>query len=356
MARFRSAQLTALLGLAWVASALPTHVAAEPARDQTGTAAAASRWEFVEPHMGTLFRIVLYAPEVAAARPAVKAAFARIAALNRIMSDYDPDSELMRLCRQPAGTPVAVSPELCDILQRSQDIAKRSGGAFDVTLGPVIRLWREARRQKKLPAEESRKAALLASGYRKLRLDPANRTVTLLSSGMQLDLGGIAKGYAADAALAVLAERGFRRALVEASGDIALGDPPPDAEGWKVELAPFGTAAREPIVVVAANAGISTSGDAEQFLELGGVRYSHIVDPATGLGLTRPIAVTVVARRATLSDGLATACSVLSPAQAGRMVEKLSEPVRVLLQTRDRNGVAQRHAFGTNPPGVFLPL
>ena len=192
--------------------------------------------------MGTLFRIVVYAPEVTAAKSAAKAGFARIAALNRIMSDYDPDSELMRLCRQPAGTPVPVSKELCDILQRSQELAEKSGGAFDVTLGPVIRLWREARRQKKLPSEESRNAALLASGYRKLRLDLEGQTVTLLAAGMQLDLGGIAKGYAADAALTVLARHGFRRAMVEASGDIALGEPPPESDGWKVQLAPFGSA------------------------------------------------------------------------------------------------------------------
>ncbi len=352
MARFRSAQLTALLGLAWVAFSPPRAAAAEP----TGATPASSRWEFVEPHMGTLFRIVVYAPEVTAAKSAAKAGFARIAALNRIMSDYDPDSELMRLCRQPAGTPVPVSKELCDILQRSQELAEKSGGAFDVTLGPVIRLWREARRQKKLPSEESRNAALLASGYRKLRLDLEGQTVTLLAAGMQLDLGGIAKGYAADAALTVLARHGLRRAMVEASGDIALGEPPPESDGWKVQLVPFGSDPAGSILVTAANAGISTSGDAEQFLELGGVRYSHMVDPATGLGLTRPVAVTVVARHATLTDGLATACSVLSPAAVKPMIEKLNEPVRILVQTRNRNGAVQRRSFGTNPPGVSFPL
>ncbi len=356
MARFRSAQLTALLGMAWAASGLPRPAMAESAREPTGVATAASRWEFVEPHMGTLFRIVIFAPEVTAAKSAAKAAFARVAALNRVMSDYDPDSELMRLCRQPAGTPVKISPELCDILHRSQRLSETSEGAFDVTLGPVIRLWREARRQKKLPAEESRKAALLASGYRKLRLDLEGQTVTLLAAGMQLDLGGIAKGYAADAALTVLARHGFRRAMVEASGDIALGEPPPESDGWKVQLAPFGSDPAGSILVTAANAGISTSGDAEQFLELGGVRYSHIVDPATGLGLTRPVAVTVVARHATLSDGLATACSVLSPAAVKPLIEKLNEPVRILVQTRNRNGAVQRRSFGTNPPGVSFPL
>lgn len=306
--------------------------------------------------MGTLFRIVIFSPEVATARAAAKAAFARVAALNRVMSDYDPNSELMQLCRQPAGTPVAVSPELFDILRQSRLLAEQSEGAFDVTLGPVIRLWREARRQKKLPSLATRKTALLASGYAKLQLEPARRTVTLLAPGMQLDLGGIAKGYAADAALAVLAQHGLRQAMVEASGDIALGDPPPESNGWKVELAPFGADVRGSTVVTAANAGISTSGDAEQYLEIDGVRYSHIVDPATGLGLTQPIAVTVVARHATLSDGLATACSVLSPERAERMIGKTAEPVRVLIQIRNHDGAVQRRAFGTNPPGVILPL
>ena len=322
--------------------------------DEAG--ATLQRCEFVEPHMGTLFQLVLFAPDAAAAKPAATAAFARIAELNRIMSDYDPESEVMRLCRSPVGTAVRVSAELFAVLQRSQELAEKTGGAFDVTLGPVIRLWREARRTRKLPTDGQRTAALRATGFSKLRLNAAERTVTLLGSGMQLDLGGIAKGYAADEALAVLARCGFSRAMVAASGDLAFGDAPPGKRGWTVEIAPFGSAAQAPLTLVVANAGVSTSGDTEQFAEIGGVRYSHIVDPATGLGLTAPVAVTVVARRATLADGLATACSVLGFDAGKKIVECWDESVRVIVHRRDAGGAVRRETYGTNPPGLLSTL
>lgn len=311
------------------------------------------RYEFVEPHMGTLFRIVLYAPEPAAARIAASSAFARVAVLDRVMSDYDPESELMRLCRQPAGSAVPVSAVLFEILHHSQTLAEKTGGAFDVTLGPVIRLWREARRTHALPSHDARATAQRASGYGQLRLNAADRTVTLLRPGMQLDLGGIGKGYAADEALAALKRSGFSHAMVAASGDLALGDAPPGKRGWTVEIEPFGPSASAPLTLIVANVGISTSGGTEQFAEINGVRYSHIVDPATGLGLTKPVAVTVVARRAVLSDGLDTACNVLDEAATKRLAEAWPESVRVIVHRRNVDGSLQRTSFGEAPAGLL---
>jgi len=279
-----------------------------------------------------------------------------MAELNRIMSDYDPHSEVNRLGARPAGSAVAVSAELFDILQQSQQLAARSHGAFDVTLGPVVRLWREARRTRRLPTEAEHTAALRASGYTKLRLDAVHRTATLLAPGMRLDLGGIAKGYAADAALAVLVQHGLPHAMVAASGDLALGAAPPGTPGWKVALAPFGSAAAEPTVIVAAHAGVSTSGDAEQFVEIGGVRYSHIVDPATALGLTVPVAVTVIARNATQADSLATAGSVLASRPEGELAAGVGDSALVLVFQRDAAGTVRRKTYGSAPPGLRTKL
>lgn len=320
--------------------------------------AALARQEFVAPHMGTLFRIVLYAPEAeaAAARTAVQAAFARVAALNRVFSDYDDSSELSHLCRQPVGTPVPVSADLFAILTQSQLLSAQTHGAFDVTLSPVTRLWRESRRTRHLPAPEILARARQASGHAHLRLDPATQTATLLRPEMQFDLGGIAKGYAADTALAVLTHAGFPRAMVNASGDLALGEPPPDEPGWTITLAPFGASPTAPLTLVAARVGISTSGDAGQFAEIGGVRYSHIVDPATGLGLTAPLAVTVIAPRASLSDGLATACSVLSAEAVNTLATTSPEPIRVIVHRRAEDGSIQRMFSGQNPAGLLNPL
>jgi thiamine biosynthesis lipoprotein len=198
-----------------------------------------TRFEFSEPHMGTLFRIVLYAPDASAATQAARAAFDRIAALDDIMSDYRASSELMRLCQQADGPPVKVSDDLFRVLAAAQDVAKRSGGAFDVTVGPVVRLWRGARRSRRLPDPERLAQAVKLVGYEEIRLDPAAQTVQLLERGMLLDLGGIAKGYAADAALDVLRQYGITRALVAGGGDIAAGDPPPAQEGWRIGSAPI---------------------------------------------------------------------------------------------------------------------
>ncbi|HEV3020820.1 MAG TPA: FAD:protein FMN transferase, partial [Pirellulales bacterium] len=286
-----------------------------------GDEPALQRFTFTERHMGTLFEIVLYAPSEAVAKDAARAAFARIADLDGIMSDYRPASELMQLCKKAGGPPVPVSADLFDILARSQEIARLSGGAFDVTVGPVVRLWRRARRTRRLPDPDELARARARVGYDKIRLDAKQRTVQLTLEGMLLDLGAIAKGYAAEAALEVLRRYGITRALVAASGDIAAGDPPPGARGWKVGIAPLEPGAQPSRYVLLNHAAVSTAGDTEQYVEINGKRYSHIVDPQTGMGLTRRSSATVVAHDGTTSDGLDTAVSVLGARKGLALVE-----------------------------------
>jgi len=294
------------------------------------------RFGFSHPAMGTLITITLYAPNPVAAKAAAAAAFQRIDALEDIMSDYQADSELMRLCDQPYGTPVPVSPDLFAVLQRAQRVSELSDGAFDVTVGPYIRLWRFARKRKVLPAPAEIAAARVAVGWRKLRLDPRARTVTLLVPNMRLDVGGIGKGYAADQALRVLKVRGISRALVAASGDIAIGNPPPGKPGWNVGIAHFdgGTnnAAR---TLLLHNAGISTSGDTEQFIEINGVHYSHIVNPATGLGLTQRIQATIIGPDATTTDSLDTTVSLLGVQRGLALVDALPHTAALIVIKED---------------------
>ena len=216
-----------------------------------------------------------------------------------------------------------MSADLFTVLAASRALAEETGGAFDVTLGPVTLLWRHARREHRLPEPSALRDALQHSGYRKLHLDPDARTVTLDQAGMRLDLGGIGKGFAADAALAVLADLGIRRALVAASGDLAIGDPPPGRNGWSVGIdAPNAGAEGFTRLLELCNAAVSTSGDSTQNLEAGGLRYSHIVDPATGMGLTLPLVVSVVARRGIDADSWSTALSVLGPERGLALIEK----------------------------------
>jgi len=294
--------------------------------------------------MGTLMTITLYAPEPATAQAAASAAFQRIDALEDIMSDFQADSELMRLCDQPFGTPVPVSAELFEVLQRSLKVSKLSDGAFDVTVGPYIRLWRFARKRKVLPTPAEIAAARAAVGWQKLRLDPRTRTVTLLVPNMRLDLGGIGKGYAADAALRILKGRGIDRALVAASGDIAVGNPPPGQRGWKIGIAPFdGDTNKAPRTLLLHNAGISTSGDTEQFIEINGIRYSHIVNPVTGLGLTNRIQATVIGPDATTTDSLDTTVSLLGVQRGLALIDSRPHLAALIVTKED----GQTHSFAS---------
>jgi len=263
--------------------------------------------------MGLDFRVTLYAPDEATARTAATAAYARIAELNRVLSDYDPDSELSRLS-QSSGTGEwrIVSPDLWRILEAGQLLAQQSGGASDLTVGPSVNLWRRARRQQALPAADLLRGMRERTGYTNLLLDAGQRHARLTRPDMRLDAGGIAKGYALDEALAVLRRNGIPRAMIHAGGDMIFGGPPPGRKGWLVELP--GTGLTHPPVLSLAHQALATSGDLSQFVEIDGVRYSHIVDPRTGIGLTNRALVNVIAPRGITADSLATALSVLGPA------------------------------------------
>jgi thiamine biosynthesis lipoprotein len=318
-------------------------VTAGPAADH-GRAAdpPLARFEFAEPHMGTRFRIVFYAPDAATAQRASAAAFRRVAELNGIMSDYLAESELERLSARAGGPAVPVSPDLFAVLARAAEVSRLSDGAFDVTVGPVVRLWRRARRTQLLPPADQLAAARAAVGDRLLVLDPAARAVQLTRPGMRLDLGGVAKGYAAEAAQAVLKQHGITRALVAAGGDIAVSGPPSDATGWRVGIAAPPSATGDGPTLVLRDAAVSTSGDKEQYAEIGGKRYAHIIDPRTGMGLTETWQATAVAADATTADAWATALVVLGPDRGLAAIDGLGVAARFVRATAA--GVEERRS------------
>ena len=269
--------------------------------------------------MGVDARLVVYAPSLKSAEDACTAAFARMAALDSIMSDYRRGSELNRLCAASGGPPVPVSPELFAVLKRAQEVSRFSGGAFDVTAGPLIRMWRKARKDRLLPAAGELKRARALVGWGKLQLNERAHTARLTTRGMQLDLGGIAKGYAADEAQRVLKEHGVTRALVQLGGDIVVTGPPPGTMGWTVR-APYAGNETGPADLLLADVAISTSGDTEQFAVIGGKRYSHVVDPRTGQALTNRVQVTVIAPDGLTSDPLSTTLSILGEENGDRLL------------------------------------
>ena len=311
-----------LRGIPWVAVCLVcgTEAAASPPGP-----AAATRVSQTQRLMGVPWTITVYAASEAVGDAAIVAGFAEVARLERILSDYDPESELSRLsAAAPTSAPKPVSDDLWRVLERAVAIRDATDGAFDPTVGPLTSLWRQARRSGRLPLAGKLAAAREAVGRETLRLAPDTRGVVLTQPAMRLDLGGIGMGYAVDRAVEVLDRHGMTSAMVDASGDIAVTAAPPGTSGWRIAVAPLGPAgagATEPLLLT--HAAVTTSGDAFQAAEIDGRRYSHIVDPRTGIGVAGLAAVTVVAPDCTTADALATAASVLGPEQAADVIAGL---------------------------------
>jgi thiamine biosynthesis lipoprotein len=292
------------------------------------------RYAFSEMLMGMPFRVVVYAPDEQSANRGVTAAYQRILQLNAVCSDYDADSELNRLCATAGtGRTVAISQDLFRILTASQELAKASAGAFDPTVGPLTRLWRRSRKSRRLPEAAVLSQARQAVGWQGLSLDKEHQTATLKLPKMQLDLGGIAVGFAIDEALLVLKEHGIKSALIDGSGDIGVSGPPPGEPGWRISVAPLDADGPPSRHLLVQHAAVTTSGDAFQFVEIDGVRYSHIVDPATGLGLTTRASVTIIAPTCLMADSHATAVCVLGPERGLAWIRKHAPQAEALFVT-----------------------
>jgi len=288
----------------------------------TSEHAVAERFAFDRPEMGVLFRIVVHADDMAAVEKAADDAFEHIRSLNAIMSDYDDDSELVQLTRHTAeefdktgAAPwIKVSDDLFSVLESSKRFAEQSDGAFDITVAPVVRLWRRARRIREPPKPEQLAKARELVGNDLWELDKKMQSVRLKKKGVRFDLGGIAKGYAVDQAFEILQASGFDTVLVDAGGDMRVGKAPPG--GWKI-----GVPESKDETMSLENRALATSGDTFRFVEFEGVRYSHIIDPKTGYGLTTPYIVRVTAPTACEADALASACSVLGPERSRKLLK-----------------------------------
>ena len=300
------------------------------------SAKASERYAFSEKHMGVDFRIVVYSSSSETAENAARLAFEKISRLDEILSDYKDDSELSRLSkRSGSGKTVPLSKDLWRVLSASRKLSEQTSGVFDITVGPLARRWRVARFYKKLPSNEKLRSALKSVGYKKLELYPGSRSAKLSEPNMSLDLGGIAKGYAVDQALATLRTNGANVALVDGGGDLAMGDAPPERSGWRIEVG--GRKHPELPTLNLQNLAVATSGDIEQFVEIADKHYSHLIDPRTGIGLTNRLQVTVIAPTGIQADSLASALSVLGPREASSLLKSYPKAQAYFLQGSGKN-------------------
>ncbi|WP_234570549.1 FAD:protein FMN transferase [Rhodohalobacter sp. 614A] len=299
------------------------------------------RYSFSSNHMGTRFNIVLYTDNESVASQASKEAFARIEELNQIMSDYLEDSELNRLAKTSgSGEAVKVSEDLFTVLQESIRMAKMTDGLFDITIGPMSKFWRVVRMspEPELPSNEELEELRQKVGYKYIKLNEKNRTVELLKPGMQLDLGGIAKGYAAEEALAVIRTHGIEKALIDAGGDVTLGDMPPGRDTWDVAVPKNKTRGENSFITLqVTNRTVTTSGDLFQFVVIDGERYSHILNPKTGLGATRQIQATVISPDGMQADALASVLTLMDPEDGIELVNGLDHTEAIIFMNDGGN-------------------
>ena len=278
--------------------------------------------------MGTLADVTAVAADEQTARAAVEAAYARLEHVNRLMSDYRDDSEIGRLNGLPAGAGLAVSPETFGVLRRARAISEATGGAFDPTCRPLVALWKQAGKDRRLPDDAALEQTLARVGWDKIELTTATRMVTKKAENMQIDLGGIAKGYALDLAAAAMRGAGASGGLVDVGGDVLAVGHRADGSPWRVGVQhPFESGILLKLILT--NRAVATSGNQQRFTVIDGKRYSHIIDPRTGRPAEQAPSVTVIALDGITADAWATVFSVLAVEEGRPIAEKL-EGVEVM--------------------------
>ena len=304
-------ELTAIL----LAAGLALSMAVAPLRAEQP---ALERYEASASIMGTEFRIALYGEKRGVLASTAVAAFDEARRIDALISNYQPDSELSRINDSAADAPVAVSTEMAEFLETSFDYSRASDGAFDITVGALMKVWGFYKGSGRLPSKREVAGALARSGRGKVRFDPAARTVALEAHGLELDPGGIGKGYAVEKMVALLREYGVRSAFLSAGSSslYAIGAPPDEPHGWRVEVKNPRDADKVAAELYLKDESLSSSGSYEKFFEVDGKRYAHIMDPRTGWPADELDAVSVRSASALDSEVWTTALFVNGEAWA----------------------------------------
>jgi thiamine biosynthesis lipoprotein len=270
------------------------------------------RYEASHESMGTIFTVAVYGRDRTFLAEVVEQVFEEVDRLDEQMSNYKPESELSAINREAAGHPVIVEPGLFHLLEICVQRSEQTGGAFDITVGPLMKSWGFFRGRGRLPTSAEINDVLKRVGYRHLKLDAGRRTIRFDESGVDIDLGGIAKGYAVDRAADILRSNGITSALVSSgtSSIYALGSPP-GAQGWKITLRDPYDEHRPADVIHLQNYSLSTSGNYERFFEIDGKSYCHIMNPHTGWPVQGVLSAAVLAATGTDTDGRSAGCFVM---------------------------------------------
>lgn len=298
-----------------------------------------TRYEDSRISMACAYSIVVYGEDETKLAQSVNAAFDEVDRIDNLMSHYKPDSPLSKLNRAAAIQSVKVEPELFDFIAECLRYSRESDGAFDITVGPLLKTWGFFRGEGRMPSGRELAEARSKVGWRHVILDEQEKTIRFDRAGVDLDLGGIAKGYAVDRAVEVLKQRGINRALVSACGSTIYGlGAPPGEEGWEVKLRDPVSSQKTAMTVRLKDRALSVSGSYEKFFELGGKRYSHIFDPRTGWPVQGVLSVAVLTDTGTAGDALDNVFYVLGIERSRNYLRRLERTEVVLYLTNDKRG------------------
>lgn len=281
------------------------------------------RFQFTENKMGSTFSIIFYCDDSTKASALSKECFALVDSMNNIFSDYAATSEVGRLASMPVVKDQKVSDELFEVIRLSKHAWQSSDKSFDVTIGALTQLWRKAKKENRFPTDEEIKNAKQTTGFKNVSYDIFVKTISFKTPGLRLDFGGIVPGYVAQKVLDHLKTQNINIALVDASGDIVMADAPPGKEGWLVAInLPESENEVWDKKLELKNFAVSTSGDVYRYTLHNGKKYSHIIDPKTGYGVTSQRNVTVITKDGAEADWLTTACSILPIKKALRLAKE----------------------------------
>jgi len=290
------------------------------------------KFSYSEMKMGSPFNLIIVSTDSIKAKHLAQKSFQLVDSLSHIFSNYDSSSELSKINTSAGLLPYKMSATMLDLVQKSQYAYIQSKGAYDISIGPLSSLWRNARKAKLFPEASTVLATKKLVGLGQVKINKRLGTIFLPVSSMQLDFGGIAKGYIAQRVIDYLKTSGIQQALADAGGDIVMSGAPLNQKGWLVGVnVPETTDDLLNKKLQLSNCSVATSGDVYQYIEKNGVKYSHIINPITGYGVTNLRNVTIIAKTGATADWLATACSILPIKEAKKLA--ISHQAALLITT-----------------------
>ena len=290
------------------------------------------KFSYSEMKMGSAFNLIIVSTDSNKANHLARKSYELVDSLNHIFSNYDSSSELSKINASAGLLPYKMSTAMLDLVQKSQYAYIQTKGAYDISIGPLSSLWRNARKAKLFPEASTVLATKKLVGLNQVKINKRLGTIFLPNANMQLDFGGIAKGYIAQWVINFLKANGIQQALVDAGGDIVMSGAPLNQQGWLIGVnLPETTDDLLNKKLQLSNCSVATSGDVYQFIEYKGVKYSHIINPLTGYGVTNLRNVTIIAKTGATADWLATACSILPIKEAKQLA--ISHQAALLITT-----------------------